>query len=103
MDLIAEFAARHPSDRIRWCALRARAAAEPKVDARIGMFEAAAGGGSRLVAEMARREVAKLERGRAWIERSPAAGPADGGLNTDAAGGGDPRRRIDGDSSRNMV
>ena len=75
VDLIAEFAARHPSDRIRWCALRARAAAEPKVYARIGMFEAAAGGGSRLVAEMARREVAKLERGRAWIERSPADRP----------------------------
>ena len=32
MDLIAEFAANHPSDRVRWCALRAErgGAAEPR-------------------------------------------------------------------------
>jgi hypothetical protein len=71
-DLIAEFAARHPSDRIRWCALRARAAAEPKLDARLALFEQAIGGSSRLVGEMARREVERLERGRAWIESAPA-------------------------------
>ena len=34
-DLLASFAAAHPSDRIRWCALRARAAAAPTLDARI--------------------------------------------------------------------
>ena len=30
MDLLDDFAARHPSDRIRWCALRAQAAAAPR-------------------------------------------------------------------------
>lgn len=73
MDLIAEFAARHPSDRIRWCALRARAAAAPSLDARIALFRAAADGSSRLVAEMAAREAARLEAGRAWIEGEPLA------------------------------
>ena len=72
MDLIAEFAARHPSDRIRWCALRARAAAAPGVDARIALYEAAAAGGSRLVGAMARREIERLEAGRRWIEAPPA-------------------------------
>jgi hypothetical protein len=68
MDLIAEFAARHPSDRIRWCALRAQAAAAPTFDGRLATFAAAIGGGSRLVDAMARREVARLEASRAWIE-----------------------------------
>jgi len=68
MDLIAEFAASHPSDRIRWCALRARAAAAPTVDERIRLYEAAIDGGSLLVAAMARREVERLESGRRWIE-----------------------------------
>ena len=68
MDLIAEFAAGHPSDRIRWCALRARAAALPSVDERIALYEAAIGGSSLLVGAMARREVERLEIGRRWIE-----------------------------------
>jgi hypothetical protein len=72
MDLIAEFAARHPSDRIRWCALRARAAALPSVDDRIALYEAAIGGSSLLVGAMARREVERLEVGRRWIEAPPA-------------------------------
>lgn len=68
MDLIAEFAAGHPSDRIRWCALRAWAAAAPTVDERIALYEAASGGSSLLVSAMARREVERLEAGRRWIE-----------------------------------
>ena len=68
MDLIAEFAAGHPSDRIRWCALRARAAAAPSIDDRIAMFEQAIAGSSLLVGAMARREVERLQAGRAWIE-----------------------------------
>ena len=71
MDLIADFAARHPSDRIRWCALRARAAAAPTLDGRIALFEQATGSGSALVAAMAKREVARLESSRAWIEAVP--------------------------------
>jgi hypothetical protein len=70
MDLIADFAARHPSDRIRWCALRARAAASPSLDARIAVYEEAIAGGGRLVGAMAAREVAKLEARRGWIEGS---------------------------------
>ena len=72
MDLIAEFAAGHPSDRIRWCALRAQAAAEPSIDDRIALYEAAIGGSSLLVGAMARREVERLEAGRRWIEAPPA-------------------------------
>ena len=71
MDLIAEFAARHPSERIRWCALRARVAAEPSVERRIALYEEAARGDARLVAAMAAREAAKLEAGRAWIAAPP--------------------------------
>jgi hypothetical protein len=71
MDLLAEFAASHPSDRIRWCALRARAAAAPSVDERIALYEAAIGGGSLLVGAMARREVERLQAGRRWIESPP--------------------------------
>jgi hypothetical protein len=71
MDLIAEFAARHPSDRIRWCALRARAAAAPTLDQRVAIFEEGARSGSRLVGAMAAREVGRLESGRAWIEGAP--------------------------------
>ena len=72
MDLISEFAAGHPSDRIRWCALRARAAAEPSIDGRIALYEAAIDGSSLLVGAMARREVQRLEAGRLWIEAPPA-------------------------------
>jgi hypothetical protein len=72
MDLIAEFAARHPSDRIRWCALRARAAALPSVDARIALYEAAIDGSSLLVGAMARREIERIEAARRWIETPPA-------------------------------
>ncbi|HEX8641307.1 MAG TPA: transposase [Allosphingosinicella sp.] len=70
-DLIAEFAANHPSDRIRWCALRGRAAAEESLDARIALFEQASASGSRLVSAMAAREAARLEGARAWIDAAP--------------------------------
>jgi hypothetical protein len=71
LDLIADFAARHPSERIRWCALRARAAAAPTLDARIAVFAEATASGSKLVASMATREVARLEANRGWIEAVP--------------------------------
>jgi len=73
MDLLASFADSHPSDRIRWCALRARAAAAPTLDGRIAVFEAGARADSLLVAAMAKREVARLEAGRAWIAGAPLA------------------------------
>lgn len=72
-DLLAEFADRHPSDRIRWCALRARVSAEPDLDQRIRLYSEAARGGSLLVARMAARAAARLEAGRAWIAAAPQA------------------------------
>jgi hypothetical protein len=71
MDLIADFAARHPSERIRWCAVRAEASAAPTIDARLASYEAATADASRLVAAMARREIARIEASRHWIEARP--------------------------------
>jgi hypothetical protein len=73
MDLLANFADGHPSDRVRWCALRARGAAAPTLDERIAIFENGARSDSLLVSAMARREVVRLEAGRAWIEGAPLA------------------------------
>jgi hypothetical protein len=70
-DLLASFAASHPSDRIRWCAMRARAAAQPTLDARIATFEEGTRADSLLVSAMARREIARLEAGRAWMAGAP--------------------------------
>jgi hypothetical protein len=72
IDLLDSFAAGHPSDRIRWKALQARAGSLDGLDARIALYERAARGANRYVAEMAKREALKLERGRAWIENAPA-------------------------------
>jgi len=71
--LIADFALAHPSERIRWCALRARAAAAPTLESRIAAFEEATHGDSLLVNAMARREITRLESSRAWIESPPIA------------------------------
>ena len=71
LDLLANFARSHPSDRIRWCALRARAAASPSLDERIAIYEEGARTDSLLVGAMAKREAAKIEKGRAWIDGAP--------------------------------
>jgi hypothetical protein len=71
LDLLANFAKSHPSDRIRWCALRARAAASPSLDERIAIYEEGARTDSLLVSAMAKREAAKIEQGRAWIDGAP--------------------------------
>jgi hypothetical protein len=70
-DLLANFAASHPSDRVRWSALRARAAAQSTLDARIATFEEGTRADSLLVSAMARREIGRLEAGRAWIAGAP--------------------------------
>jgi hypothetical protein len=75
LDLIAEFAANHPSDRVRWCALRAEAAAEPSLDARIAAYERGVRSSSLLVSAMAKRELARITAARGWIETPPAAEP----------------------------
>lgn len=71
MDLVSSFAGSHPSERIRWCALRAKAGAADTLDGRIAVLEEGARGSSRFVAAMARRMVDQLERGRHWIETPP--------------------------------
>ena len=65
--LVEDFAARHPHDGIRFHALRARASAEGDLDQRIALFERAARVPNRFVSRMAKREAAKLEKGRAWL------------------------------------
>lgn len=67
LGLAEEFAARHPSDTVRFCALKACAGVAPSVDARIELFERGARDGNRLVSAMSKREAAKLERGRDWL------------------------------------
>jgi hypothetical protein len=71
LDLLVNFASSHPSDRIRWCALRARAAASSSLDARIAIYEEGARTDSLLVSAMAKREAAKIEKGRDWIDGAP--------------------------------
>jgi len=71
IDLLDDFAARHPSDRVRWAALRARAGAAASLDERIAILEGGAADPNRLVAEMARTALDKLVAGRAWIEAPP--------------------------------
>jgi len=60
-DLLDSFAAGHPSDRIRWLAVRARAAAIDAPDERLALFEQAARVDSRLVSAMASIEARKIE------------------------------------------
>lgn len=70
MDLIEQFAARHPTDHIRFHALKARAAVAGDLDARIALYEQATRSSNRYVAAMAKIEAQKLERGRAWLQGS---------------------------------
>lgn len=67
-DLLDNLAARHPSDRIRFKALQARAGAASSLDERIALYGKASHSHNRFVAAMAKREAEALERGRGWIE-----------------------------------
>jgi hypothetical protein len=69
--LLDDFAAGHPSDRIRWCALKAKASVAPSLDERIVAFEQGARSDRLLVARMAEREIERLHMARAWIEAGP--------------------------------
>ncbi len=73
LELVADFARRHPSDRIRWCALRARAGSITELSDRIALFEEAAGSDRPLVAAMARREVERLQKAQDWFGLYPEA------------------------------
>ena len=63
-DLLDGFAAGHPSDRIRWLAIKARAAAIQAPDERLAWFEQASRTDSRLVSAMASMQARKLELSR---------------------------------------
>jgi hypothetical protein len=73
-DLIETFADRHPSDRVRFMAVKARAACTGGVGERIAAYERAAKGSNRFVSKMASAEARKLEQCREWIGASPALG-----------------------------
>jgi hypothetical protein len=68
-DLVEDFAGRHPSDRVRFAAWRAKAAEAPSVDARIAVYEEAAGRMTGLAGALAAREAERVRAGRTWIER----------------------------------
>jgi hypothetical protein len=72
-DLVEDFALRHPSDRIRFAAWRAKAAAAPNVDGRIAVYEEAAGRLTGMTAGWAAREAKLIRAGRGWIEGGMAA------------------------------
>ena len=70
--LIEDFAERHPSDRIRFTAVKARAATAEGIDGRMAVFERAARADNPYVSAMAKREAERIEKGRTWIETPPA-------------------------------
>jgi len=72
-DLIEDFAARHPSDRIRFAAWRAKAAAAPDVEARIAVYDEAARRLTGLAAALAAREAQRVRAAREWIGQGVAA------------------------------
>jgi hypothetical protein len=72
-DLIEDFAERHPSDRIRFAAWRAKAGAAADVDARIAVYEEAAARLPGLAGALAKREAEQVRAGRTWIKQGIAA------------------------------
>lgn len=70
-DLIDDYIAHHPSDRIRYHALRAKASTAASLDERLALYADAASSSSLFLAAMARQEAEKLEKGRAWIDAGP--------------------------------
>jgi hypothetical protein len=70
-DLLESFAAHHPCDRIQFAALREMAIAAPDVDTGLDILARGTGSPVRLVAEMSRQEMNRLQAGRDWIEGRP--------------------------------
>jgi len=68
-DLVESFAAAHPCERIRFAALRELAGAQPDLDTGLALLARGARSPSRFVAAMSALEGARIEAGRAWIER----------------------------------
>ncbi|MGZ8999178.1 MAG: transposase [Allosphingosinicella sp.] len=69
LDLVESFAADHPSDHVRFSAVRELAAAQPDIDAGLAVLARGAADRNPLVAGMSRIEIARRESHRAWIER----------------------------------
>ncbi|HEY0113084.1 MAG TPA: transposase [Allosphingosinicella sp.] len=76
LDLVESFAAGHPSDRIRFAAVRALASRAATLDERLSVYDRAASTGNRFISEMSRYEAERLQRCRAWIEPDPELQPA---------------------------
>jgi hypothetical protein len=68
-DMVESFASSHACDHIRFAALRELASAEADVDLGLAILARGAASASPLVAGMSRREIARRESHRAWIER----------------------------------
>ena len=68
-DLVESFASSHPSDHIRFAALRELAGAQADIDDGLAILERGAADGNALVAGMSRIEVNRRESHRSWIER----------------------------------
>jgi len=69
-DLVEDFAARHPCDRLRFAALRELASARGSVDESLSVLAKGAASPNALVAGLARQEAARLQANRSWIERT---------------------------------
>jgi hypothetical protein len=72
-ELIDHVAQRHPSDRMRFAAWRAKAAQAADVDGRIAVYEEAAHCGTGQLAALARAEAARVRSGRPWLVGAEAA------------------------------
>jgi hypothetical protein len=69
LDLAESFAAAHPSDRIRFAALRELASAAWDVDAGLEILSRGRTSANAFVAAMSARESARIAANRAWLER----------------------------------
>jgi hypothetical protein len=68
-DLVENFADGHPSDHVRFAALRELAGAERDIEQGLAILARGAESSSQLVSEMSRREMATRQMHRAWIGR----------------------------------
>ena len=69
LDLATRFADSHPSDRIRFAALRELASAAPDVDSGLEILGRGRTSANACVAAMSARESARIAANRAWLER----------------------------------
>jgi hypothetical protein len=67
-DMLEYYTENHPSDRIRFAAVRALACGSGDFDERLAVYERAAGSANRFVSGMARHEADRLHASRRWIK-----------------------------------